>query len=352
MALNRDNEYLGRPEMTDPLQPKDRRGVGSMMTRLSLMAVVALCVNTTAFAAVPSTSFVLEASAPVDLGLADPGLAGFTTSYMVTTSSTDWTNALIDLQLISGTVNHIGTDEPLPQDPGDTSVFDPGNPALGTIVDEVPDDFVETPTRFAASWYNTATDDTGSFSIAALTLSNDAFGLLEGENLSGGDVDEFRFRVTNGMILPYVTADYDFDGNVGVDDLELLQLAIRGGAMDDIYDLDGNPGVDNGDFNYMVDDELGLLAGDNDGDLVVDAFDIREILVAGKFGQGFTNAVWSEGDYDNDGDVDASDIQQILAHGQFGQGSYAALSLLTVPEPTSLALLGLGGLALLRRRRA
>ena len=90
-----------------------------------------------------------------------------------------------------------------------------------------------------------------------------------------------------------------------------------------------------------------LLPGDTDNDGDVDNADIG--MASGSFtGAGVSTAMtWADGDVDGDGDVDNADIG-FIAGAFTGSASGGA----PIPEPATLSLLGLGGLAVMRRRRA
>ena len=83
------------------------------------------------------------------------------------------------------------------------------------------------------------------------------------------------------------------------------------------------------------------IPGDTDGDGDVDLDDL--FAVRNNFGI-TSGATLSDGDTDGDGDVDLDDL--FIVRNNFGTGSGAA-----APEPTTIALLSLGSLALFRRRR-
>lgn len=109
-----------------------------------------------------------------------------------------------------------------------------------------------------------------------------------------------------------------------------------------------------GDWNHdglVTQEDLDILnalidgvTGDLNGDLFVGIEDL-DILLA-NWGDNVTPGSLIDGDANNDGMVDDLDLAIVQAN--WGNGVAPGG---VVPEPTSLALLGLGGLALMRRRR-
>jgi len=171
------------------------------------------------------------------------------------------------------------------------------------------------------------------------------------------NVDELRWgtsfeAVTVGVDEPGDPNDLNGDGNVDSGDIDFLFANL--GTGDPALDLsgpgnDGQPdgAVDDNDVSYFVEVALNTFFGDANLDLAVDVTDLGRLGL--NFGQSDTE--WADGDFTGDSVVDVTDLGRLgLNFGSSNQGA-AGAPVVAVPEPTAVALLGLGGLALLRRRR-
>ncbi len=91
------------------------------------------------------------------------------------------------------------------------------------------------------------------------------------------------------------------------------------------------------------DDVIIDYAGDANRSGFVDGSDFA--ILAGNWQT--SGKVWEDGDFNGDGNVDGSDFALLAGNWQTGPAAAVA----AIPEPASIAMLGLGGLAMLRRRK-
>ncbi len=142
--------------------------------------------------------------------------------------------------------------------------------------------------------------------------------------------------------------DYDGDGQLDVDDLNLQAAAIQSG--DGSLDLDGDGDTDLEDRKFWIQDLRKTWMGDANLDGVFSTKDLIDVFQAGKFEQDAA-ATWDQGDWDGNGRFQTTDLVVAFQDGGFEKGPRAAVS--AVPEPSSalLILVGLVSLARVTRQR-
>ena len=144
--------------------------------------------------------------------------------------------------------------------------------------------------------------------------------------------------------------DFNGDGVLGIDDLNLLSSEIALGNPDPRYDVDQSGVVDLSDRQRWVTDLKKTWIGDSNLDGAFDSGDLISIFTAGEYEDGIPqNSTWSTGDWNGDREFDSGDLIAAFTDGGYEAGPRAAVS--AVPEPSSALLLVCSVLALGCRRR-
>ena len=135
--------------------------------------------------------------------------------------------------------------------------------------------------------------------------------------------------------------DFNFDGQLGVDDIDMLAARIRAGEPLALYDLDHNGTLDADDHRLWVTSLKGTWYGDANLDGEFTDHDLMWVLAAGEYEDGVPgNSTWQDGDWDGDADFISDDLIIALADGGYGRG--ARRSVMVVPESSGWMGIAIG----------
>jgi hypothetical protein len=153
-------------------------------------------------------------------------------------------------------------------------------------------------------------------------------------------------------IQPGYGGDFNRDFALDCGDLDLLTPQINAGTNDILYDITGDQLVDFNDLEMYVWDLKNTYFGDANCDGEFNSDDLVQVLIAGLYENGIPDdAVWTTGDWNGDGDFTTGDLVLALVDGGYEQGPKPSAAAVPEPAGLALALLGLLGLAVARRRR-
>jgi hypothetical protein len=148
-----------------------------------------------------------------------------------------------------------------------------------------------------------------------------------------------------------IVGDFDGDGSLTINDIDLLRNAVKAGAHEASFDLTADGLVDFTDIKFFVEDPstLNSYIGDANVDGEFNSSDLVQMFEAGEYEDGVAmNSTWNSGDFTGDGEFDSGDLVEALASGGFELGPKAAVR--AVPEPRGSILFLLGLLSVMRCR--
>ncbi|MEO2049475.1 MAG: PEP-CTERM sorting domain-containing protein [Pirellulales bacterium] len=155
-----------------------------------------------------------------------------------------------------------------------------------------------------------------------------------------------------GTQIVFTRGDITGNGVVSAEDIDQLLAAVadptQGGKFtsavgQEFYDLTGDSALATADVDELVQDILDTEYGDHDLDGDVDGDDLSDLQAS----FGTANTSWANGNTDGNSSVDGADFLRWQRN--VGFTNAAVVASVTVPEPTSILLVGLGLLCLATR---
>ncbi len=162
-------------------------------------------------------------------------------------------------------------------------------------------------------------------------------GVIQGVAISDAYLNSTDFV----LLQPSLPGDFDENGELNAEDLDLHAEAVLANTDPPGYDLDGNGDVDYEDRVFWLHQLKKTYIGDSNLDFEFNTADFVAVLSEGKYETG-ERAGWAQGDWNGDLVFGTGDLVVALSGGGYERGPFPGEGIAAVPEPSSLALLLLG----------
>lgn len=192
-------------------------------------------------------------------------------------------------------------------------------------------------------------DDTPAADIRiALWLGQAGLGAPFFDNLTDDGLTMIEAALNYGLGLTQRgdPGDFNQNGELDTEDIDLLSAAIRDAQSDAIFDLNEDGMVDASDRLHWINVLANSFVGDSNLDGEFSSSDFVTVFVPGKYETG-EMAGYAEGDWNGDMLFNSGDFVAAFTQGAYEKGPRPA----AVPEPASSAMLLVAGLAALTMRR-
>ncbi len=186
------------------------------------------------------------------------------------------------------------------------------------------------------------------------SIVSSSFGAFAGwTGFNGNESSEYTF--VGLRVASAAAGDFDSDGDIDGDDIDLMGDAIRLGSAVDRYDLNGDSSVDVSDLDFLVRSLVGTSAVDGSGDPIFGT-EYGDFNLDGEIELGDLTRLgtyygvgdkWAEGNANRylDLDIELGDLTILGTYYGASNGGDA------IPEPMTLSIMVCGAIGLIRRRR-
>jgi hypothetical protein len=143
----------------------------------------------------------------------------------------------------------------------------------------------------------------------------------------------------------------DFDGNGSLTNVDIDQLAaeVRAGTNTARFDLTSDALVNKADQDHWVNVLKKTYYGDANLDGLFNSGDLVSVFTVGEYEDTTAgNSGWADGDWNGDAEFNSGDFVEAFSAGGYEAGPRPSIA--AVPEPSTLAIFGIGAALLAIRR--
>ena len=177
----------------------------------------------------------------------------------------------------------------------------------------------------------------GEFNQIQIPVNANGQPVLELTSIANG----LRLTSLEPLFVELLDGDFNLDGNVDLDDLDVLTNQVNSASGDLDFDVNGDGALSFADRVFWLEEIANTFVGDSNFDGQFDSSDMIRAFQSGEYEDSIpNNSTWQEGDWNGNGDFESGDLILAFQRGGYESGPRMSLaSATTVPEPTGLSTL-------------